>query len=260
MDSKDYKLYHKDGFDSRQHLEDYLSDRPDMVFEQDFLKFPIENLRKTFIEGHIKGDVLIDLSASSMVHHLYAACDFFKNVIVLKVRDRCIMELKRWVDSRTGAFSWGHAAKLHVEGEGESDKLQEKEEKMRIAIQHVVKCDLDKDNMMDPIVLPPADCIICAWFLGVVSKDKDDFIRNLKKVSGLLKPEGHFIFFGCLDTTYYTIGKHKFHFLNYDEDFVRKALVGEGFVIDRCVVKKRTAVSDLIDHKAVIFIAAHKQK
>ncbi|XP_073511400.1 nicotinamide N-methyltransferase-like [Phyllobates terribilis] len=258
MDSKDYKLYHKDGFDSRQHLEDYLSDKPDMVFEEDFLKFPIENLSKTFIEGHIKGDILIDLSAGSMVHHLYAACDFFKNVIVLKFRDRCIMELKRWVDSRTGAFSWGHAAKIHVEGE--SDKLQEKENNMRIAIQHVVKCDIEKDNMTDPIVLPPADCIISAFLLDAVGKDKDDFIRNLKKVSGLLKPEGHFIFFWCLDATYYTIGNHKFHFLNYDEDFARKALVGESFVIDRVEVKKSMAVSDLIDHKAVIFIAAHKEK
>ncbi|CAJ0967703.1 unnamed protein product [Ranitomeya imitator] len=106
------------------------------------------------------------------------------------------MELKRWTDSRTGAFSWGHAAKLHVETESNSDKLQEKEEKMRMAMQHVVKCDIEKDDMMHPIVIPPSDCIICAWILDVVCKDKDDFIKNLKKFSELLKPEGHFIFFG----------------------------------------------------------------
>ncbi|XP_073441200.1 indolethylamine N-methyltransferase-like [Dendrobates tinctorius] len=260
MDSKDYKFYHEFGFDSRQHLEHYISDSEGMVFEEDFLKFPIENLRKTFIGGHIKGDILIDLSVGSMIHHLYAACDFFKNVIVLKINDRCIMELKRWVDSRTGAFSWGHATKLHADIEGESEKLQEKEEKIKIAIQHVVKCDINKDNMMDPIILPPGDCIICAFLLEVVSKDKDGFIRNLKKFSGLLKPGGHLIFLGCLDATYYTIGKHKFHYVNFDENFVKKALVGDGFVIDRVEIFKRKAVSDLLDHKGVIFIEAHKEK
>ncbi|XP_073513289.1 nicotinamide N-methyltransferase-like [Phyllobates terribilis] len=260
MDSCTSKLYCECGFDSRQHLEDYVSDKPDMVFMEDFVKFPIENCKNIFTEGHIRGDIVIDLSLGSLVHQLYSACDFFKHIIVLKVRDRCIMELKRWVDSRTGAFSWGHAAKLYADIEGESDKLQEKEEKMRLAIQQVMKCDLGKENMMDPIVLPLADCIITAWFLDAISKDQDEYIRYLKKVSGLLKLGGHIILVGDLDTTYYIIGKHKFHFLNYDEEFVRKALVEAGFKVDYCKVKKRTAVSDLLDYKAIIFVAAHKER
>ncbi|XP_073513287.1 nicotinamide N-methyltransferase-like [Phyllobates terribilis] len=260
MDSKNPKVYHESGFDSRQFLEHYVSDSPGMVFEEDFLIFPIESLRKTFTEDHIRGDILIDLSLGSLVHQLYAACDFFKHIIVLKTRDRCIMELKRWVDTRTGAFHWGHVTKLHADTGDDSDKLQEKEEKMRLALQHVVKCDIDKENMTDPIILPPADCIICGWLLDNISKDQDGFIKYLRKFSGLLKPGGHFILLGCLESTYYTVGKDKLFLLNYDEDFARKALVGEGFGIDRCEVKKRTSVSDLVDYKAVIFIAAHKEK
>ncbi|KAM4015603.1 indolethylamine N-methyltransferase-like [Anomaloglossus baeobatrachus] len=115
MDSDTYKLYHVDDFDSRQLLEDYMSDNPDMAFKEDSLIFPIANLTKTFSEGQVKGDIVIDLSHGSTVHHLYAACDFFKHIIVLKVSDQCIMELKRWVDERTGAFDWSHATKLHVD-------------------------------------------------------------------------------------------------------------------------------------------------
>ncbi|XP_056400555.1 uncharacterized protein LOC130294568 isoform X2 [Hyla sarda] len=51
MDSGSRKLYHVHGFDSRQLLEHYLSDKPEMVFEEDSLKFPIENLKKTFTEA-----------------------------------------------------------------------------------------------------------------------------------------------------------------------------------------------------------------
>ncbi|XP_056400554.1 nicotinamide N-methyltransferase-like isoform X1 [Hyla sarda] len=190
-----------------------------------------------------------------MVPHLYAASEFFKHVIVLKVSDRCIMELKRWLDTRTGAFYWGHATKLHL---GNSDQLQDKEENVRSAVQHVMKCDLEKENVTDPIVLPPADCIISAGLLDVICKDQDDFIRYLRKFSALMKPGGNMIFIGCLEMTYYTVGKDKFHGFPYDEEFVRKALVGEGFVIDYCNVKKRTNVSDIIDYNGVIFIAAHK--
>ncbi|XP_073441736.1 nicotinamide N-methyltransferase-like [Dendrobates tinctorius] len=195
-----------------------------------------------------------------MVHHLFAACDFFKHIIVLKMRDRCIIELKRWVDSRTGAFDWSHINKLHADTEESSDLLQDKEGKVRSALQHIVKCDLEKENMMDPIVLPPADCIISAWLLDLTCQDQNDYMRYLRKFSRLLKPGGYIILIGCLHMTYFTVGKQKFHALYYDEDFARKALAGEGFIIDRCKVKKRTDVNDLIDYKAVIFIAAHKEK
>ncbi|XP_073441179.1 nicotinamide N-methyltransferase-like [Dendrobates tinctorius] len=264
MDSCTYKFYYADGFDSRQYLESYLSDKSEMVFGDNSLKFPIENLAKIFADGHIKGDVLIDLSIGPLAHQLFAACEFFKQIIVLKIRDewqlKCIMELKRWVEDCAGAFYWGHAAKLQVDLEGKGDKFEDREEKVRSALHYIKKCDLTKENIMNPVVLPPVDCIISAWFLDVISKDHDDYMRYLGKFLKLLKPGGHIILIGDLDTTFLKVGNDKIHVLNYDEDFVRKALVGEGFIIDCCEVKKRTDVSDYSDCKAVIFIAAHKVK
>ncbi|XP_071969407.1 nicotinamide N-methyltransferase-like [Engystomops pustulosus] len=257
MDSSNYKLYHIHGCDSRGVLESYCSDKPDMVFRDDTLIFPIENLKRTFQLGHIRGDILLDLSAGSVIHLLYSACEFFKHIIVLKLNDRCILELKRWVDTRTGAFHWGHAAQLHADKEGKSDKL---EVKVRSALQHVVKFDLEKENMTEPIDLPPADCIISGWLLDVICKDQEDYIKYLRKFSKLLKPGGNLILIGCLEATYYTVGKDKMHVFRYNEEFARKVLVGEGFVIDRCEVKERTNISDLTDYKALIFIAAHKEK
>ncbi|XP_077105836.1 indolethylamine N-methyltransferase-like [Ranitomeya variabilis] len=260
MDSSNYKIYHEDGFDARKILEDYFSDKSEMVFGEDSIIFPLENLTKTFAEGHIQGDILIDLSGSSTIHHLYAVCEFFKHIIVLKANDRCILELKRWADERTGAFEWDHAAKHHADMEGKSNQFQDKHGKVRTALRHVVKCDLNKENIVEPIDLPPADCIIVAWFLEFISKNQDELKIYLRKISKLLKPGGHLIFLGILDATYVASGKDKFHIFKYDEDFARKALAEEGFVIDTCKVKKRTVVSDLTDYKGMLFIAAHKEK
>ncbi|XP_073441726.1 nicotinamide N-methyltransferase-like [Dendrobates tinctorius] len=205
MDSSNYMFYHVDGIDSRAGLEKYFSDKEDMVFREDSLIFPTENIVKTFTESHVKGEVLIDLSVGSLVHHLFTACKFFKPIIVLKMRDRCIMELKRWVDSRTGAFDWGHATKLHVGQKGSTDLLQDKEGNVKSALQHIVKCDLEKENIMEPIVIPPGDCIISAWLLDPICKDQNDYMGYPRRFLGLLKPEGHNILFGGLYVTYYTI-------------------------------------------------------
>ncbi|KAM4015587.1 indolethylamine N-methyltransferase-like [Anomaloglossus baeobatrachus] len=260
MDPCTHKLYHDEGFDSRQWLEHYFSDKSALVFRDDITLFPIECFAKTFSEGHIKGDVLIDLSVGPLVHHLFAACEYFKHIVVMKVSDRCIMELKRWVDERTGAFDWGHAAKLHAYIDIKSDQLENKEQNVRSALYHVVKCDLEKENMMDPIVLPPADCVISFWLLDAISKDQDDYRRHLRKFSKLLKPGGHIILIGSLDATYYTVGKHKFHILTYDENFVRKALAEQGFIIDCYKRKERIIVDDLCDCKVLFYIVAHKEK
>ncbi|XP_075696715.1 nicotinamide N-methyltransferase-like [Rhinoderma darwinii] len=210
--------------------------------------------------GHINGDILVDLSVGSFIHHLFSASEFFKNIIVLKVNNRCIMELKRWADERTGAFYWGHTSTFLQEKEEQSDQFEDKAGKLRSAIQHVVKYDPEKENMTEPLVLPPADCVITTWLLDVISKDQDDYIRYLRKFSRLLKPGGHLILIGVINSTYFTVGKDKFHVFAYDEDFVRKALVGEGFIIDDCKLRKRTAASVINDYKYIIFIVAHKEK
>ncbi|XP_069803533.1 indolethylamine N-methyltransferase-like [Dendropsophus ebraccatus] len=258
MAASTYKRYDLDGYNSREYLEHYFSDKP--IFLEDTVVFPITKLTQTFSEGRIKGNILIDFSTGSLIHNFYAAAECFKHIIVLKIKDRCILELKRWLDTRTGAFNWEHAAKLHEDIVGKSDPLQDKDKKVRSVMQHIVKCDLNKENITDPIDLPPADCIISCWLLENICKDQDDYIRYLRKFSRLLKPGGHLILIGCLGISYYTVGKDKLHAFSYDENFVRKALAGEGFVIDDCEVKKGKANTSLTDYKAMIFIVTHKEK
>ncbi|XP_063797921.1 nicotinamide N-methyltransferase-like [Pseudophryne corroboree] len=259
MDSSNHKFYPVHGFDSKEYLETYLSSKPDMDFRDDSIKFPMECLHRAFSAGHIKGDLLIDISYGSFIHHLYTASGYFKQILVLKVSEQCIMELNKWINTRTGAFDWSHIIEYIKFTEENSDQCQDKDMTLKTAITKIMKCDIDNENLTDPEVLQPADCVISAGFLDLISKDQDDYINNFRKLVKLLKPEGYLLLIGLLNTTYKMVGQEKIHVFRYDEKFARKVLTDEGFVIDHCAVKKRKVVSYLSDYEAVIFITAHRK-
>ncbi|XP_075047498.1 nicotinamide N-methyltransferase-like [Mixophyes fleayi] len=260
MDSTCHKFYHVDGFDSRGFLDTYFSDKPEMVFGEDTLKSPLEKLHHIFKAGHIKGETVIDISIGPIVHHLYSVCEFFKHIYLLRFTDKCVMELNRWLNTRTGAFQWNHTSTYVTALEGNSDQCEDKEMRLKTAIKMIVKCDIKKENLTDSVVLPQADCVISAGMLDVISKDQADYIRNLRKIAMLIKPGGHLILVGALNATYLTAGPDRFHLLKYDENDIRKVVTGEGFIIDHCDVVKRKAVSDLSDYEAVIVLTAHREK
>ncbi|XP_040182034.1 nicotinamide N-methyltransferase-like [Rana temporaria] len=255
MDPIQHKIYHVDNFHSRTFLDTYCANKPGMVFEEECLKLPIEELHYFFKFANIKGGTLIDISCGPIIFHLYSACEYFKEIILLRFNDHCIIELKKWLHDHTGAFDWTHTLSFVTEKEGIREG---KDLRLKAAIKHVLKCYDDKENITDPLVLPPADCVLVATVLDVISKDKDDYIRNLQKFTKLLKPGGQLLLYGALNATYYMVGKDKFHLFNYDENFIRKAIEQEGFVINHFQVRPRKTESDLTDFKAVIFISAHK--
>ncbi|XP_063797907.1 nicotinamide N-methyltransferase-like [Pseudophryne corroboree] len=259
MDSSAHKFYPVHGIDSREQLETYFSSKPDMAFGDDTIQFPMECLHRVFSEGHIKGDLLIDISIGSFIHLLYTASGYFNQILVLKVSEQCIMELNKWINTRTGAFDWSHIMEYIKCLEGNSDQCQDKDMTLKTAITKIMKCDIDNENLTDPEVFPPADCVISAWLLEFISKDEDDYINNFRKFVKLLKPEGYLILIGALNTTYGMIGQDKIHVFKYDEKFARKVLTNEGFVTDHCAVHKKTAVSDLSDYEAFMFITAHRK-
>ncbi|XP_068099843.1 indolethylamine N-methyltransferase-like [Hyperolius riggenbachi] len=260
MDCGAKKFYHKHDFDSRTFLDTYFSDKLDMVFGDDALKFPMMNFHYVFSSGFVKGDVLIDVSLGPLVHHLYSACDIFKDIIILKLNERCTMETSRWKDTRTGAYDWTHTSAHAAKLEGKSAQVQDKDEQLKAAISHVISCDFENENITHPVVLPLADCITSVFLMESICKDEEDYMKILGKMSKLLRPGGHLILIAVLNSSYFIVGGEKFHGFGFDESFVKNALSKLGFVIDYCAVQRRKNDSKLINYKAVMFIAACKAK
>ncbi|XP_053310598.1 nicotinamide N-methyltransferase-like [Spea bombifrons] len=259
MDSTDIKSYHVHEFDPVQLLEDFYSSRAEKMIVEEATNRHIEYLYKELSSGHIKGDMLIDFSVGPVISHLLPICEFFKEITVLEFNAVCISELEKWRSSHEEAYDWSHASKYMMDLEGKYDGWQEKEEMLRRKMNRILKCDLTKDNLTDPIVLPKADCIIAAHILNVVSIDKDAYISNLRKITSLLKPGGRLILFGLSNASYYITGGHKFRILTYDEEFVKKVLNDERYTIESFETQDRKTSSHIIDHEKIIFAIAMKQ-
>ncbi|XP_040182235.1 indolethylamine N-methyltransferase-like [Rana temporaria] len=258
MDSTSPKLYHVHGMDSRSHLDLYFSNEEEMVFAEDTITFPMACFHYLLSTGRVKGTFLIDISSGSFIHHLYSASNFFKKMILLKFQERCIMELNRWLHDRTGAYDWSHTSSAAAELEGTRDQLQEKEMRLRSSIKQILKCDFEEENITSPVLLPLADCIISAVILEVISKNEDEYMKNLEKIIKLLKPGGQLLLIAILDATYWTAGTERFHSFKCNEEFVKNAFGKVGLAIDYCAVQRRRNVSDIIDYKAIIVIVGRK--
>ncbi|KAM5163672.1 indolethylamine N-methyltransferase-like [Mantella aurantiaca] len=258
MDCTTHKFYHIHGMDSREHSDLYYSDKEDMVFREDSLIFPMMNLHYQFSSCRVAGNTLIDISQGSFIHHLYSACGSFQDIVVLKSSEKCIMELSRWLHDLTGAYDWTHTSTTAAELEGNRDQHQEKESRLKSSIKQILKYDFEQENITSPVELPLADCVHIAWILEAISKDGDEYMRNLEKTLKLLKPGGQLLLFSMTYATYFTAGGEQLHVFTQDEDFVKNTLSKLGLVINYCAVQRRRNVSDLVDYKAVMFIVAIK--
>ncbi|KAM8939576.1 nicotinamide N-methyltransferase-like [Pelodytes ibericus] len=259
MDSSLRKLYHVHGFDP-QHLTDtYFSPKADKDLREEAVIDSMKYIHKEAISGHVKGDLLIDISFGPGISHLFSIFDQFKEITILEFNDRSVKYLERWINKHEDATDWTHVSEILMELHGKCDVWQEKEEALRRKIKLVLKCDFDKENLMDRITLPKADCIITTWILDCVSKDHAAYCRNLRKISSLLKPGGHLILFGDINVTYYMIGQEKFHILTYDEEFLRSSLKDARFKIERYEAIDRKTNSGIIDHDKVVRITAVKE-
>ncbi|XP_053310261.1 nicotinamide N-methyltransferase-like [Spea bombifrons] len=260
MSSTDLKYYHEHDFESKHFLDAFFSPKADECIIKDGVENSMNCLQKELITGHIHGDMLIDISAGPNISHLMPICKFFKEITVLEFNDLCITELKKWLNSHEEAYDWSHASNRMLNLEERSGGKQAIEELLKSKIKRVLKCDLSKDSLTDPIVLPKADCIISAWAMEAINKDKNDYIINFRKISSLLKPGGRLILFGSFNVSYYILAGHKYGSLTYDEEFLRKVLKDEEYITEVFQVKDRETPTDYVDYEKTVFVIALKQR
>ncbi|XP_069832246.1 nicotinamide N-methyltransferase-like [Dendropsophus ebraccatus] len=245
--------------DAKKYLQDYYSQHvPYSVFKESTI-----NMMRCFYNalnsGLVSGKTLIDISFGSIIVNLLSICEFFQEISIVKFYDADIRELELWRNKDPDAFDWTPILKLFREFKGmSSDRWSEEEENLRGKIKKIMKWEFTEDNLTDSVSPPKADCATSIWALELISKDHEEYKRNLRKFSKLIKLGGYLLLYTDINCTYFKIGEDKFQLLPCDENFCRKVLSEEGLEIEHFENLEKVMGCDLVDHEGIVFIVARK--
>ncbi|XP_030077012.1 nicotinamide N-methyltransferase [Microcaecilia unicolor] len=246
-------------FDPKVYLETYFAGESGLLSSDGYMKFMLENMFKIFTSGEVQGDILINIGFAPTIYQLLSACESFTEIIITDFMDQNLQEIESWLKEEPGAFDWSAVVKHACELEGDREKWSEKEAKVRGTVKRVLKCDVTQSNPLEPLVLPPADCLLTFLSLEAACKDRDTFCCALKNISSLLKPGGDLVMGGLLDATNYMVGERKFYSLLLDEEFLKKAIPEAGYELLQLFTQSHNNPTSLSDYSAYFFIHARKQ-
>ncbi|XP_053545707.1 indolethylamine N-methyltransferase-like [Bombina bombina] len=258
-DPSSLKHYLMEEFDPKLFSDTYFSHNShDELFEESAL-VPLRLLYNQMSTGCIKGETLIYMQGGTLIFTLIPISEFFNDITVLEVNDVCKEELEKWKNTHDDAYDWSHTFKFMAEMEGKGEEWKTRQEQLKTTIKRILKCDFTKENLTDPVTLPKVDCIYVGCVLETICKDRDDYLRSLKKISMWLKPGGHLIILVMLNGSFYTIGEHRFHILNIDEEFIRKALRDIGYVVETIEMVERKSNHEAISYEHMALVTAVMQ-
>ncbi|XP_078497497.1 nicotinamide N-methyltransferase-like isoform X2 [Lissotriton helveticus] len=210
--------------------------------------------------GKVKGDTIMQIGMTYLIHLLLQTCKVFKEIFVADVFDISLQEVRKWQEKDPGAIDLSSAANIFCELEGHREQGIEKEDELRRKITQRVKCDVTAKDPLSPKVLPPVDCLFLVHCLEGVCPDKEAYLNALENLSTLLKSGGNLLMIAWLNCTFFMIGSYKVPSLCVDEELMKKLLTETGFVIEELTVVPRYEkhLYSRTDADAAIYVVAKK--
>nr|XP_060643407.1 indolethylamine N-methyltransferase-like [Anolis sagrei ordinatus] len=218
----------------------------------------VDKLHKTFSKGGIRGDTLIDIGSGPTIYQHVSACEYFKEIIASDFLEQNREEIKKWLNKDPDAYDWSLVLQYVCELEGDREKWREREEKLRKTIKQVLPCDATLTNPFDPLVIPPADCLLSTFALEVACKDHSVYRSVVKNLGALVKPGGHLIFAATLGVSFWMVGSCKFDCLALTPELVEGSVKEAGFEVLSCESLGFTFPPDVCDAYDSLFIVARK--
>ncbi|XP_068844352.1 nicotinamide N-methyltransferase-like [Capricornis sumatraensis] len=251
---------YQENFEPTSYLEYYRMNQDPIGDE--VLHFLLKHYNATFKSGGLEGKLLIDIGSGPTIYQFLSACESFQEIVATDYADKNLQELEKWLKKMPGAFDWSPAVKYVCELEGNRDKWAEKEERVRRAVTRVLKCDVLKEQPLEPAVLPPADGLISSLCLEAACPTPQACRDALRHLRTLLRPGGHLVLSGSFESTFFMVGDKRFPTLPLNEKFLREALQEAGFIIEKLEKVARAAETHLdnrADYTGLFFLVAQRR-
>ncbi|XP_078496158.1 nicotinamide N-methyltransferase-like [Lissotriton helveticus] len=253
------KELHENHFDPRKALETFFV--RDSEFVDDTITEMFSKFFKFTSSGQVKGDSLIVLSIGPFVYDPLPICEYFNEITFACADDKSIQEVQKWWKNEPDAMDFSSIMEWICDLQGSGEKWTEKQQIMQRNIKRVLKFDIMSCNPFSPIIHPQADCLLLAHCVEHFVTDKKSYCKALENVSSLIKPGGHLILFTIFYATFFMCGDFKFPLFCLDEDIMKDALKGAGFVIEEKYInpRKTETLYSITDYKYFVILKARKE-
>ncbi|XP_066430701.1 nicotinamide N-methyltransferase-like [Eleutherodactylus coqui] len=236
MSSSCKKIYGVDVVDHQNLIKQFFSPHVPYTFYVETSMNRMLSIYKAFSTGMVTGKTLTDFCCAPLLFRVLLIKDFVKDITLVQTNDDGVQEIDKWLNKHPDACDWSHAAGYLKEFKGiralgyptgpsspgtlfplgqpnqlqRRDESDDEEENTRGNIK-VLKWDLSDDNPAEALSLPKADIVTCMWFLELISKNHDEYRRNLRNISTAIKPEGFLLIQTNVNSSYFKVGEETFH-------------------------------------------------
>ncbi|XP_066495270.1 nicotinamide N-methyltransferase-like [Tiliqua scincoides] len=253
------KDVYRQHFHPKDYIKTYYSSSSGNQEFSNLLKFNLKNLHKAFTLDGIKGDTLLDIGSGPTIYQFLSACESFREIIASDYTDQNREEMQRWLKKEPDHFDWSPVVKYVCELEGDREKWEEKEKKVRRTVRQVLKCDVTQANPLAPLVMPQVCCVTSQFCLESACQDLPTYCLALKNICSLLKPGGHLILMTALKHNFYMVGQHRFFGLYLEQEMVSSAVREGGFDISWSDLATMQFAPSVTDCKAIYALVAQKR-
>ena len=150
---------------------------------------------------------LLEYGGGPCIHTLISAAPYVSEIVFSDYAEDSLKEVRKWRDADPSCFDWSPFFKYVVqelEGQQQPTAAADRERLLRSRVASIIPCDILQE---DPLMTTsggdgsrptrtspePFDVVSCNLTLMVTSKTHDQCKTNLKKLLGLLKPNGFYI-------------------------------------------------------------------
>lgn len=228
-----------------------------------FYKF-YENFSSSWDASSAK---LLEYGGGPVIYPLISACPYVAEITFSDYQQASLDAVSKWKNRLEGSHDWDPYFRYilsNIEGNENEEAVFQRISEMREKLKHFAIGDiLSKDILALDEGLPKEfDVVSCNLCLEVPAKSIDDYKRNVKNLSRLVKPGGFVVSLVVLENSFYNCSpSNERNFLVYlREEDVKEAYEMAGFSIvltEKLVLEERSR--NVIDgSKANFFIVGKK--
>ncbi len=210
-------------FDPREYLAEYYLG---LSAENDFvLRFYHDTFARL---GN--GLRLLEIGGGPTIYQLISASRRAREIVFTDYLEGNLAEVRGWLGQAPGAFDWTRylerVARLENGGAPDPSALAAR---VRDRIKRLLRCDLTRDNPLEPEALSGFDVVSSAFCLEGITQDRRSFAVFLRRLATLVRAGGMLLATVVRDSEAYKVGASWFPACPLDEGTLTRALESSGF-------------------------------